>query len=264
MHPSPYVAKLNNSQVATASQGGLSKVLVGTHCISACLSRCAVYELLYLASPVHLESGPALRKALVDLYRAILAFLVNAKGYLGHGTAHRAITTVSKGDEFSALLEDVQKCEQTVRLNADNADAEYMRAVGDSIGDVKNDLRNLLDSLPIPLAAIEKKIDKLAKTADETHQAVDQINANFNSLHEKLSEEELEEVIRRLSDKDVTERYRRLRDARQHGTNAWLEDVEEVKQVINRGSTESRIVWVQGRPVSVPQLIRSRRIEKDS
>jgi hexokinase len=122
-----------------------------------------------LASPVYLKSGPVLRKALVDLYCAILAFLVNAKAYLGHSTAYRAITIVSKGNEFSARLKNVQKCEQTVRLNTNNADAEYMRAVRDLIKDVKSDLRNLLNSLPIPLTVIKKKINKLAKTTNKTH-----------------------------------------------------------------------------------------------
>jgi hypothetical protein len=64
------------------------------------------------------------------LYRGILLFLVKAKKYLGQNTARRIASNIAKGDEFSSLLADAEKQEQIVRLNADNADAEYMGGSG--------------------------------------------------------------------------------------------------------------------------------------
>jgi hypothetical protein len=120
-------------QIAVSNHQSMANVLVGTEYVTSSLSRCAIYELLCLSSAVTLDSSDSLRKSLVGLYRGILLFLVKAKKYLGQNTARRVASNMAKGDEFSALSADVEKQEQIVRLNADNADAEYMRGVGTSV-----------------------------------------------------------------------------------------------------------------------------------
>jgi ankyrin repeat protein len=237
--------------VAASNQQAISNALVGTEYVTSCLSRCAIYELLYLNSSIKLDSSGSLRKSLVGLYRGILLFLVKAKKYLAHSTARRIASNISKGDEFSTLLADVEKQEQVVRLNADNADAEYMRSVGTSVTGIRTDLRDLRDLLsllPVPLAVISLKVDALAITTNETHTLVSQIHSELDAFDATLSRQEKEKLIRGISDKDQTERYRALRDAHQSGTALWLMDVEDVKSLTYRTFTRSQIVWVQGKP----------------
>jgi hypothetical protein len=115
------------------------------------------------------------------------------------------------------------------------------------VRDIRSDLRNLLSSIPVPLAVISLKVDALAATTNETKSLVNQIHSDLDAFDAKLSQDEKERLVRGISDKDPTERYRTLRDAHQSGTTFWLAEIEDVKSLMYRAFDRSQIVWIRGK-----------------
>lgn len=134
-------------------------LLIAIEKITNLINRCEIYESLHVRNnPSPSKSQQGLAGALVELYAAILRFLIDAKNYLSKNTALRAMSGAGADGAFS--LDEIEKAEKVVSIEFDLAEAESRRLVDKNRESaLAKALRTLLDEIDVPLKAIGSDVE---------------------------------------------------------------------------------------------------------
>lgn len=121
-------------------------MLIGSEKVSYLLARCQIYKKLYLSEPedAEYESAALLRKTLVDLYAAILRFLVYLMKLATNSSARRGLHATLNPNRLSERLSHLETLESKIETEASNCERET-RALCDAAWNRKmDDMHNIL------------------------------------------------------------------------------------------------------------------------
>lgn len=106
------INELTLPQSAVANSQQMGDLLIGTEKATYLISRCKIYERLYIhgASPGEVLNN--LQSALVALYAEILRFLATANRLYNKNTASRALHASLSPDEVRNFVQNCQSLER--------------------------------------------------------------------------------------------------------------------------------------------------------
>lgn len=210
-------------------------VAEGVEIVTRLISRCAVYEVVYLAPRAEEQDAAQLmlQEDIISLYSSILLYLAKAAVYYGRGTPKRMLgsafsATAGTKDQLDVVLEREEKVERAAQL-LQGSHITSMTSAIQSLGITQKGqneaTRRLIKSLEEPLLRTILNLDRFQKAAQS---------------------EERKAVANWLS----TVNHRRDHD-RAHcdvlaGTGQWLLRRPEYQEWQN--SSASTMLWIRGIP----------------
>ncbi|KAF8249261.1 ankyrin [Wilcoxina mikolae CBS 423.85] len=194
-------------------------LLVGIEAIGNAVTRCTIYESLYLGGA---KVTDGLEGALVALYSAALVYLAKAKSYFCQNPGKRIVSAFFDTDEHTNFLVNIQTKESELQKYLNLAKAEYSQA----------QLRGLLEGLRRPIERIEVKVDE--------------IQDRFKEIRDVLSAERRVAILKWLSVVKYEAHHSRALADREPGTGAWLLRRPDFNAW--RNSDKSTLLWLYGNP----------------
>ncbi|OCK95346.1 uncharacterized protein K441DRAFT_557014, partial [Cenococcum geophilum 1.58] len=200
--------------------------------ISNLLARCAIMERLYLQRPSLLISSSSsldvterFRKALVELYAAILTILAKALRYYGYNTAVRIaksiVTNTKDVESWSSMVSEKQA--EVERL-ATVAEAEKMQQ--------EHDQRDA----------------KLSQLLKELQTPISRMDMHLSDLHDNLQMEMRIKILKAISTIPYPVHHKAIARDRLKGSGKWL--LEKPAYRDWRAESSSSVLWVHGIPGS--------------
>jgi ankyrin repeat domain-containing protein 50 len=212
--------------MAVAESQQMGALLIGVERVTYLISRCRIYEILYLYSKqsgqavAHLELAETsvelavanLKSALVVLYAAMLRFLAMAIRLCEKSPGKRAIHGILNPDQVVSF---VQEC-QTLETRVDNEASNCERTCSHTT-------REKLAGLQEPIMRTDSRVA---------------------ALYDKLNETERLEILAWVSDIPYESNHYAARKGHTPGTGEWLLRHERYREW--RGSSASMILWLHG------------------
>jgi hypothetical protein len=228
-------------KTAVAESQQMGALLIGIEKVTYLLNRCKVYEILYLndrqaatdlepvmenPEPVVMNLEPAaahLKLALVTLYAAILRFLSTASRLYDKSFGARAIHGILNPDEVVSFVDEFQRLETRVDIEASNCERTFSRGAHAKLGERGERLKELLAGLEEPIMRVDSRVA---------------------ALHDRLNESERLEILTWISDIPYESNHYTARKERTEGTGEWLLRHKQYREW--RGSSTSTILWLHG------------------
>ncbi|KAF8542721.1 hypothetical protein BDD12DRAFT_907784 [Trichophaea hybrida] len=154
-------------RVAVSDSQKRGALLVGIETIANVITRCTIYEPLYLGGS---KVTDGLEETLVALYSAALVYLVKAKSYFCQNFGKRVVSAFFNTDEHANFQadggkeirkHDFDESELQKYLDIAEAESEDQRSAHQNISDSQVQLRGLLEGLRRPIERIEVKVDEI-------------------------------------------------------------------------------------------------------
>ncbi|KAH0536560.1 hypothetical protein FGG08_006568 [Glutinoglossum americanum] len=228
-------------EIAVNDSQKFGALLEGMERIAHLISRFAIFEDLYLHD--QLSSSDGLKRSLIELYTTVLLYLSKARCYYGQNTALRTVKSIVQLEEidFQHLTTSIAQKEANVAQYAHLADAEFQKAISDSLinlDDRQIELKSILKELEMPIARIGDKV---------------------LDLHDNLQKSERRDILRWLSAIPHKEHHKNISQGRLRGSGIWLLNNEEF--IRWRKSSASSILWLHGIPGSGKTMLVSKVID---
>jgi ankyrin repeat domain-containing protein 50 len=225
--------KLTLKKMAVAESQQMGALLIGVEKVTYLTNRCKVYETIYLhdkqsgqavtdlkpamknpeSAVTNLELAVAnLKSALVTLYAAMLRFLATANRLYEKSFGTRAIHGILNPDEVASFVDECQKLETRVDIEASNCE----RICGQTG-------RGNLAGLQEPIMRTDSRVA---------------------ALYDRLNESERLEILAWVSDIPYESYHYTACKGRTGKTGEWLLRHELYRDW--RGSSASMILWLHG------------------
>ncbi len=186
------------------------------------VSRCTVYENLYLSEPDDVPSTTNLSSALQQLYTAMLRFLVKAIRLLDGGTAKRSLNAFLRPDEIVKFDGDCQTLQERVFIEAENCESCCNSTMRKDVAH----LRNVLEEISKAAAAIYHT------------------NRTVEALWRQATLDERTQILNWTSNIPYEDHHYNARKGRTEGTGQWFVEHPDFKRW--QTSPESMILWLHG------------------
>ncbi|KAI9787365.1 MAG: hypothetical protein M1816_007651 [Peltula sp. TS41687] len=214
---------LLQSLVAESQQMG--DLLVGVEKVTYLVSRCKIYETLYVYSTNPSQALANLRTALVELYATILRFLALANRLYDKNTFTRTFYAVLNPGEINSFIQSCQPLEERVDLEASNCERTYSHAAHTKLGKHMDQLKQLLKEMREPIVRTD---DRVATLWDRSNQS------------------ERSGILSWTSNVPYEANHKTASEGRTADTGQWLLTHERYLQW--RKSSASMILWLHGIP----------------
>lgn len=226
----PWAGVRSLLQITIAGDEQMGALLAGIEKVAYLLSRCKVYELLYLQKmpPDQEDSKQAtqnLRVTMVSLYAGILGFLAKASMLYSKGTIGRTVHGILKPLEIEGFLKDFQSLEERLGQEVSNCERVYYRNVQKDSSEVVKGLQRILMSLAAPVLQVESHVSE---------------------LYEKMESAERAQVLMWISPIPHEKAHLNARHNRTQDTGKWLLNHSLYLQW--KESSTSGILWLHGMP----------------
>jgi len=211
--------KLTFKKMAVAESQQMGALLIGVEKVTYLTSRCKIYEILYLHNK---QSGQAatnlkpavtnLESALVTLYAAVLRFLATTNRLYDKSFGTRAIHSILNPDEVVKFVDECQKLETRVDIEANNCERTCSQTVREKLADLQE-----------PIMRTDSRVA---------------------ALYDRLNESERLEILAWVSNIPYESYHYTARKGRTDKTGQWL-----LKHKLHRewrGSSASMILWLHG------------------
>ncbi|OCL12159.1 hypothetical protein AOQ84DRAFT_420820 [Glonium stellatum] len=211
-------------QAAVAESQQMEALLVGLDTTTYLVSRCQVYEILYLsgASQQQTEAIINLKRILVMLYSTILGFFAAAAKLYRGKAGSRALSAILNPDKISGLTQKCHKLANEAHIEAENCERDVNRAARQDLHNSGEKLKSVLDDLRV---AFEQKVIV---------------------LWERLEREDRTRVLQWISDIPFKDIHAQARDGRTQGTGSWL--LNHSKFQLWRKEEKPLTLWLHGSP----------------
>ena len=209
------------SVVADSQQRG--HLLIGLEQVTNLISRCRVYEILYLDDTQLGQALVNLQAALIALYAAMLRFLATANLDYDKNTASRAIRAVLKPDEVLKYIQSCRGLEKRVFKEAAICGSIYTHNLHTISKEQTDRLEQLLKELREPIVHIDDRVKKLWNLVNRSEQ---------------------HDILCWISPVPYEENHRTARGERVPDTCQWLLMHQEYCQW--RRSSVSSMLWLHG------------------
>ena len=210
----------------------MGALLVGVEVVVCLISRCKVYELLYLCDHQATQSEVNLESALIKLYITILNFLVMAKD-LYKSSGNRIRHGIFNPEKVKDFTDNCRTLEQQVEFEASNCERTHSRTIRTEWGKDRKILKQIL----VELESVEEPIMRTDV----------RVAALFNSLNER----DCYEMLTWVSDIPHEDMHYTARQGRTDGTGEWLLGHEKLR--VWQKSNTSTILWLHGIRKSLSQ-----------
>ncbi|KAF8541975.1 hypothetical protein BDD12DRAFT_775371, partial [Trichophaea hybrida] len=195
-------------QVCLDQGNAADAILIGLEKSSNLIDRCAIYESVYLKEDI--VASTALEKTILQLYTAILKFLADALEL-----SKRNVVGLYTVERISALLGDIERCENTLDRDANATGARHM----------SKSLRTFLDELRTSSGQVGEKL------------------ANIDHI---LEVSKRSQILEWISIIPYTSHHKRISEERLEGTGEWLLARKEYQDW--RASSASKMLLLRGIP----------------
>lgn len=204
----------------------MGALLIGVERITPLISRCHIYEALYLREQFEQEWTPAitnLTSALVTLYATLLSFLARAIRAYNRGIISRTLCAILNPAEVISLLDKCRDLENDLATEVDNCERIYTRRVQATSEEKVQALKHILVNLQTPILRIDSRVA---------------------SLCQRLDSSERQSMLEWISSIRYEENHFFASQNRTSGTGEWLLQHERYREW--RASSASTILWLHG------------------
>lgn len=206
----------------------MGALLTGVEKISSLISRCQIYEALYLTRE---QSGNEdwklatmnLTSALMTLYATMLGFLASAIRAYNQSVIGRVVSAILNPAKMSGFLETFQALENSVVTDVDNCERIHSRRIQAVSEEQTQMLKEILAGLETPILRIDSRVADLC---------------------EKLKSSERGSILKWISGIPYKENHFFACQDRTSGTGEWLLRHEKYREW--RTSSASMILWLHG------------------
>jgi ankyrin repeat domain-containing protein 50 len=212
--------------MAVAESQQMGALLIGVEKVTYLASRCKIYEILYLYNK---QSGQAatnlkpavtnperavanLESALVTLYAAVLRFLATTNRLYDKSFGTRAIHSILSPDQVVKFVDECQKLETRVDIEANNCERTCSQTVREKLADLQE-----------PITRTDSRVA---------------------ALYDRLNESERLEILAWVSNIPYESYHYTARKGRTDKTGQWLLRHELHREW--RESSASMILWLHG------------------
>ena len=160
-------------QLIVAEKDQNAALLLSLDKISYLISRCKVYEGLYLSRIVEKDiekkdaASGVMRTALLSMYQQILAFLGSAILLYSKHTAGRIAHALMSTKQLDDSLKVLEQSEQQLETEAENCERIINRSAHESQAAERERLRAILNGLQEPILRIDETVCELLQTVKE-------------------------------------------------------------------------------------------------
>lgn len=223
----------------------------GLELVSSQITRCALYEQLYLSRSSTVRSD--LAAALLRLYTVILQYLATALRYYTKKTIHRlAASVIDTSESVQAGLasiavqrDEVERCTRLVDTELSIDTGAQVNQVQASVNDLATDLKSIhLDSTTLQVSNHQALKGILASLEQPILRAGSQLSV----LHVELQKEQRTRILSWLSKVRYREHHKTSFSAVMSGSCSWLR--QKAEYVDWKASSISSILWIHGIPGS--------------
>ncbi|KAI4129777.1 MAG: hypothetical protein LQ338_002087 [Usnochroma carphineum] len=223
----------------------------GLETVSSHITRCALYEQLYLSRPSKVR--PDLELILLRFYTAILTYLARARRYYAKSTLRRLTASVLVTSEsmdaslarIAAVRDEVERCTYLV-------DSELLRDTSQALSKTQASVDELaadIKSLNVDAAdSQESKFQSLKAILVSFEQPILRTATQVSDLHTSLKKEQRRQILSWLSSVRYREHHRSSFSAVMPGSCSWL--LHKREYIDWKTSSCSAILWIHGIPGS--------------
>ncbi|KAF8537917.1 hypothetical protein BDD12DRAFT_911128 [Trichophaea hybrida] len=215
-------------QMAVAERDQMEVLLVGVERVTNIVSRCRIYEVLFLDGNQSDETEDSikpvfenLKAALIRLYTAVLKFLAKAYRAFGKGGISRARDGVFNPGLFEGLANELQ-----------DLDAEVVSAVGNCKEACNRNAR--------------KDMERLSKILEDLEEPVHRIDLGVKALLKSVGTSRRTQILQWISAIPYEDNHNTARAGHTGGTGAWL--LQHSAYLEWRASYVCTVLWLHGIP----------------
>jgi hypothetical protein len=209
-------------EMAVAESQQMGALLIGVEKVTYLISRCKIYEILYLHDKQSGLEVKNLELALVELYAAMLQFLAKANR-LYKNFSTRLLHGILNPDEVVGFVKRCEDLETRVDFEVGNCERTYSRTAHAKLDECGKRLEQLLAGLQKPIMRTDSGVA---------------------ALYANLNESERFDILTWLSSIQYEKNHRTAREGRTDGTGKWL--LEHERFLDWRRSSSSMILWLHG------------------
>lgn len=215
----------------------------GLELVSSQITRCTLYEKLYLSKAAAATS--VLELALLRLYTTILVYLAGARRYYLKGTLRRlGASVIDTSDSVEANLAKVAVARDEVERCTRLFDSELHLDTSTGV----NRIQASVDGLAADLNALKAEDQTLRDILASLEQPILRAGNQLSDLHVNLQKEQRRQIFSWLSNVRYREHHRSSFAAVMPGSCAWLQQRSEY--IDWKSSSSSSFLWVHGIPGS--------------
>lgn len=204
----------------------MTGLLIGLEKAACLISRCKIYEILYLRQNPPSQGAPNLELALIELYTIVLRFLAKAN-QLYDSFIKRQVYGVLNPNEVNKIVDECTRQEQQVEFDATNCE--------------RISSQNAHSATQKGLQECEGKLRLMLK---DLKQPLQEMKFELTAIHTKLCDKEQLDSLTWASSISYEANHKVARETRTDGTGAWLLEHETFRQW--RNSDGSMILWLHG------------------
>ena len=198
-------------------------ILVGVEKVSSIITRCSIYELLYLHGQPASQCTLNLRATLINLYVLVFTFLLAARRLNAKSHASRTAHAIFQPVEALAFVEKCEKLETCVAHDASICESSRACERGERLTKEVEHLNTLLHSFEQPIGRLDSNVDTLLTAIHASKQA---------------------EVLQWISSIPHKDSHSTARTGRTDGTGNWLLGHDSFCDW--RRSKSSMALWLHG------------------
>lgn len=215
-------------QITVAETQQMSALFTGVEKITSLISRCQIYEALYLRREQSEQEQWKLAvkvftSALTNLYATMLSFLASAIRAYKRGTLGRTLSAILNPAEEDSFLDRCQTLENNVAIEVDNCERIHTRQTQTGSEEQIQKLKSILEDLQTPILRVDSRVADLC---------------------EKLESSERLNILTWISGIPYEENHDFARQGRMSETGKWL--LQHGKYHEWRASSASMILWLHG------------------
>ena len=217
-------------QVSINDSEQMGALLAGLEKVAYLLSRCKVYELLYLqGKPSDQEDSTwaldNLKETMVSLYAAVLRFLAKAIMLYDKRTLSRTFHGTFRPLEIANILKEFQSLEDRLGLDTSSCERVCTRNLHQNSDEVVKGLQDILAKLEAPLLRVDSSVAALYQNMEGTERA---------------------EILKWISPIPYEKSHLNARQNRTQGTGKWLLNHDLYLEW--RKSSAATVLWLRGDP----------------
>jgi hypothetical protein len=200
-------------------------LLIGLEQVVCLITRCKVYEQLYLDNiepqeNIHVDVMKELSQQTVRLYRKLLSFLAHYVRLVNKNRFEKVLHTFLNPDEISDMLSEIGKLQTTTTVAAD------------------------LCQKHLAVLEIHQTNENFRKAREQLHTVVSRLDMETLQLWKMLNEDERVKILQWVSDIPYESDHYNAKTGRIEGTGGWL--MQHKTYDTWRDAQDSTVLWLNG------------------
>lgn len=209
--------------MVTADSEQMAALLTGTETVTYLVSRCKMYEILYLYDG---KTGEALKHLCTSirlLYTEILHFMAQTIRHYNHNTASRMAIAAFSLDTVQSFTQKAQALAQRIEVDASNCERAHAHEADDVVQKTFTAIEQMLTDLEAPILRTDQRVANLWDHSKQSKQYA---------------------MLTWISDVPYEAQHKFIREKRTEGTALWL--LNHSSYTNWRKSSASTFLWLYG------------------